>query len=124
VAGFVGEANLVGGHVSAGVAHTILGPLPLAAPADGEARVLVRPEHLRVDDARTQPGSGTVAADVDLVEFYGHDTVYVVRLADGFRLRARESSAPEFARGDLVSVRYAGAPPLAYRDGQPVAAPT
>jgi iron(III) transport system ATP-binding protein len=120
VADFVGDANLVPAEARGRAATSCLGEVELAEPAQGPVEVLVRPEDLEVFDGVVDDQ----AAEVELVEFYGHDTVYVVRLADGFRLRARESSAPEFARGDLVSVRYAGAPPLAYRDGQPVAAPT
>jgi hypothetical protein len=51
---------------------------------------------------------------VELVEFYGHDTVYVVRLPDGVAVRVRQGSAPRFARGDTVTVRYVGPPTVAY----------
>jgi hypothetical protein len=51
---------------------------------------------------------------VELVEFYGHDTVYVVGLVDGSRVRVRAGSAPEHGRGDPVTVFYAGHPALAY----------
>ena len=115
VAGFVGEANLVAGTASGDAAETVVGTVALAEPADGPVEVLLRPEDLEVFPAVVDDQ----AAEVELVEYYGHDTVYVVALADGTRLRARESAAPELERGAPVSVRYAGAPTHAYVDGRP-----
>jgi hypothetical protein len=74
--------------------------------------VLVRPEELCVD-SRDRAVTGADAT-VDLVEFYGHDTVYVLRLHSGAELRARVGSAPHFARGDRVRVTYGGRPAMAY----------
>jgi iron(III) transport system ATP-binding protein len=106
VAGFVGEANLVAGVAGGSAASTALGEIALDAVVSGEVEVLLRPEELRVE-----VGAG---AEVELVEFYGHDTVYVVRLHDGLRVRARAGSAPTFSRGDAVDVRYVGGPTVAY----------
>jgi iron(III) transport system ATP-binding protein len=114
VAGFVGDANLVPGTVSAidgsPVAHTSFGPVALrSVPADGSTgsvEVLVRPEECRI-----APGDG---GRVELVEFYGHDTVYVVGLNGGGRVRVREGAAPTAQRGDQVEVIYVGGPTLAY----------
>ena len=115
VAGFVGEANLVAGTASGTTVATLLGEVPLLEPAQGPVEVLVRPEELEVFDAVVDDQS----AEIELVEFYGHDTVYVVRLVDGTRLRARESAAPTFTRGQPVSVRFAGAATHAYVAGRP-----
>jgi iron(III) transport system ATP-binding protein len=115
VARFVGDANLLPATVraAASIADTPLGPLALrSVPADdivGTAQVLVRPEECRI-----VPG-GT--GQVELVEFYGHDTVYVVRLDDGVRLRVRMGAAPTAKRGDAVSVEFLGGPTLAYGPG-------
>jgi iron(III) transport system ATP-binding protein len=106
VAEFVGDANLVAGSAGGRVAETPLGQVPLTVRAEGSVDVLLRPEELRV-----RPGG---AAEVELIEYYGHDTVYVIRLADGPRIRARIGSAPEFARGDGVTVSYAGGPTVVY----------
>ena len=114
VATFVGDANLVAGEVhgsgSDATAHTALGPIPLrglpAATKGASAQVLVRPEECRVT-----PGG---SARVELIEYYGHDTVYVVDLPDGTRLRVREGSAPVVQRGDAVSVGFTGGPTIAY----------
>jgi iron(III) transport system ATP-binding protein len=108
VAGFVGDANLVDGETFGDRAATVVGPVPLAValPADGPARVLLRPEEL-----------GIVAGDsatVEILEFYGHDSVYVVRLDDGAAIRVRIGSLPAFRPGDRVAVSYVGAPTVAY----------
>jgi iron(III) transport system ATP-binding protein len=112
VARFVGEANLVPGHAHGATATTFLGQVPLRSAFHGPVDVLVRPEELRLDGLG--PDAPGVPAVVDLVEFYGHDTVYVLRLPDGVTLRARVGSAPRFTRGDHVSVVYAGRHTTAY----------
>ena len=101
VAGFVGEANLLDGEVGPNGAVTTIGPVPLIAPAlTGTVSVLVRPEELDV-----RVGRGGV---VELVEYYGHDTTYDVRLGDDQRVRVRRPSTPRFTRGDAVEVGYCG----------------
>ncbi|MCB1015543.1 MAG: ABC transporter ATP-binding protein [Acidimicrobiales bacterium] len=111
VARFVGDANLVDGRASAGVAETPLGRLPLAGSVDGAVSVLVRPEDLDVE-----AGDDGV---VELVEFHGHDTVYEVVVDGGPRVRARAGAAPRHARGDRVTVRYRGAPTTAWPVSRP-----
>jgi iron(III) transport system ATP-binding protein len=108
VAGFVGDANLVDGETSGERADTVVGPVPLAAalPVDGPAQVLVRPEELGIG-----PGD---SATVEVLEFYGHDSVYVVRPDRGAPLRIRIGSLPSFRPGDRVEVSYVGAPTVAY----------
>ena len=99
VASFVGEANLVPAVASGASADTSLGPVRLREPTDGPVTVLVRPEHLRVAD-----GTG---ATVTAVEYYGHDTVYLLDIA-GRPVRARCTGAPRYGRGDAVHVAFAG----------------
>lgn len=116
VASFVGDANLVPGTLRDGSAATALGRIPLEGVAGGwgtAVKVLLRPEELRLD-----PGGSAV---VELVEFYGHDTVYVVRLPAGEELRVRQGSAPRFRRGDPVTVRFAGERTVAYPADAPPA---
>ena len=108
VAEFVGGANLVPGRATGAVADTPVGPVPVRHPGSGPVTVLLRPEQLRL-----RAGTGAV---VELVEFYGHDTVYLVRAADTV-VRVRTSAAPTFQRGDAVSVEYAGAPAVSYPAG-------
>ena len=61
---------------------------------------------------------------VELTEFYGHDTVYLVRTGAGESLRIRASAAPAHRRGDAVTVRYHGAPAVSYAIDEAGAAPT
>jgi iron(III) transport system ATP-binding protein len=106
VARFVGDANLLDGHARAGRATTALGEVPLRRGLDGPVQVLLRPEEIRVD-----AGEG---ATVELIEFYGHDTVYLVRPDGAPQIRVRVGSAPRFRRGDRVRLRYGGEPAVAY----------
>ena len=108
VAGFVGEANLLDGLVDRRSAATAIGVVPLLeAPSDQRVSVLVRPEELALGT-----GDGGV---VELVEYYGHDTTYDVRLGDGQRVRVRRPSVPQFERGEAVAVHYQGAGAWTYR---------
>src|SRR3546814_1847025 len=79
---------------------TAAGVVLLDAAVDGPALVRLRPE-----DRRLTAGGD---AEVELVEYYGHDTVYVVRPLSGPPLRVRAASAPEHERGACVSVTYQG----------------
>ena len=112
VATFVGDANLVEGTASGGSAATAVGAVALEGERDGDVRVVLRPECLRL----RPPGepAGGVPATVELCEYYGHDTVYLVRPDGGEPLRARAGSVPLFARGDRVAVAYHGPPAVAY----------
>ena len=118
VAGFVGDANLVPGLAQGDVAQTAVGPVELTAHAEGPVQVLVRPETLTL-----APGEG---ARVEIVEFYGHDSVYELTLDTGLRVRARVAAAPTLARGQRVAVRYTGAPTSAWARPaeRPVATPS
>jgi len=106
IAGFVGDANLLVGHASGASATTVLGGVALREATDGEVQVLLRPEHLEV-----KAGDAGV---VDLVEFYGRDTVYTVHLDGGAALTVRAAQAPVHTRGDRVDVGYAGPPVVAF----------
>lgn len=106
VAGFVGDANLLGGEVDNSSASTAIGSLPIAGnDASGSVLVLVRPEHLSLD-----AGGDAV---VQVVEFFGHDTVYVLQIRDT-ELKARVGAAPAHDVGDRVTVRYTGPATAAY----------
>ena len=107
VAGFVGEADTLPGRAEGDVAHTMLGPLPLRAPARGPVDVLIRPEDVRVRSEIPGKSAGASAV-VDHVEFFGHDTLYYVRGADGEVLRSRTTGSPQFAAGAVVRLRHSG----------------
>jgi iron(III) transport system ATP-binding protein len=106
VAGFVGDANLLAATAAHGVASTPVGPVAVAGQADGPVTVLLRPEELRLSAGGDD--------EVELVEFYGHDTVYLVRSAAGPVVRVRAGSAPDHRRGDRVTLSYAGSPAVSY----------
>jgi iron(III) transport system ATP-binding protein len=106
VARFIGDANFVAGIASGAGAATAVGPVPLAEEAEGPVEVMIRPERLLAT-----PGEGGV---VEGIEYYGHDAVYVVRLAEGTVLRSRIIGAPVHGPGDGVSLEFVGAPTVAY----------
>jgi iron(III) transport system ATP-binding protein len=116
LADFVGDANFLPASADGASATTAIGELPLMHDAHGTVEVLVRPEHL--DLATLGPdGAGTGSDDaasggagvVELVEYVGHDTTYLVRTGD-LTLRVRRPSLPTAERGDRVSLRYVGGP--------------
>ena len=106
VAEFVGDANLVEGVGQGDVARTPVGAVPLNAPRTGPVQVMIRPERLLA-----APGG---AATVEAVEYFGHDAVYRVRLADGEVVRSRVIGAPALAAGDAVTLAFTGAPTVAF----------
>ena len=110
VAAFVGDANLVAGDGRGDHAMTPVGDVALDVSASGGSargpvEVVLRAEQLRLDplgslDAASGRG---VPATVELTEYYGHDTVYLVRLDGGEPVRARAAATPRFERGDRVA---------------------
>jgi iron(III) transport system ATP-binding protein len=106
IASFVGDVNLLAGTGRGAVADTIVGPIPLAAPANGPVQVLVRPEDLRL----TTAGSSTVI----LTEYYGHDTMVSVAVDETTELQVRASAHAAWERGDQVGVAYEGDPANAF----------
>jgi ABC-type Fe3+/spermidine/putrescine transport system ATPase subunit len=83
-----------------------LGRIALRSVASGEVDVLVRPEELSLETGGHGAGDG-IEATVELVEFVGHDTTYLVR-SDELSLQVRRPSMPVAARGDRVTIRFVG----------------
>ena len=101
VAQFLGEANLIEGEISDGIATTMLGRLRVGSwsgPSSGLARVMVRPEQIHLGEV----GEG-IDGVVASYEYYGHDAVVRIRLE---RLGVPEPGVPELV------VRITGGPPL------------
>jgi iron(III) transport system ATP-binding protein len=96
VAGFVGDANFLPGTVSGSTVATAFGQVRLREPRQGEVEVLVRPEHLLIEE-----GDDAV---VTFVEYYGHDVLVSCALADGSEVHAR-SVLGDVAEGDRVGLR-------------------
>jgi len=119
VAAFVGDADFLPGAASGPVAQTVLGPIELEEPTHGPVDVLVRPVHLELDEPGASGASGGAAATVELVEYVGRDTTYLLR-CEGRTLRVRRPSFPVFGRGDDVVVRHRGGSARAF----PVVGPT
>ena len=110
VAEFVGHANFVPGTATGTAATTSLGPVELLDPCEGPVEVLVRPEHLRLAlDGAGGPGHGTV----ELVEFVGHSTSYLVRLGE-VTVRVRDAALPRFERDDAVDLALDPVPTVAF----------
>ena len=121
VATFVGDANLVAGDGRGDHAVTAVGDVALdvsrtGGSALGPVEVVLRAEQLRLDPlgAANADGGRGVPATVQLVEYYGHDTVYLVRPEGSATVRVRAGSVPRFGRGDRVAIRYVGPPAVAF----------
>jgi iron(III) transport system ATP-binding protein len=112
VARFVGDANIVAGDVHGEEAVTAVGRVVLRGAHTGRVEVLLRPEDLVL--LEPQEGGAGAEVSVELVEYYGHDTVYVVSLGDGTQLRIREVAVPRFDRGDRAGVVTTGKPAVAF----------
>ena len=96
VAQFLGEGAFVEGSVRAGFVDTPLGRFPTTNGDAERVEVLVRPEHVRIT-----ADSGGPALVVDH-EYYGHDQLVTLHVADGRRLLARSGPHPIFRTGDRV----------------------
>jgi iron(III) transport system ATP-binding protein len=114
VATFVGDANLLDGDASGQQAATVIGSVPLAASTTGAVQVLVRPEALAISPGEPGVAGGSAMATVELTEYYGHDSLFVVRTDAGDVVRVRSGAATAVQRGDRVSLRYAGPPTVAF----------
>ncbi len=101
VAGFVGEANTIRGLALGEHADTTLGSINLCRQAHGPVDVLIRPEEVTLVDG--------AQAVVKRVDFFGHDTLYVVASEYEGELRCRTGGVPTFKVGDRVNVEHSGA---------------
>jgi iron(III) transport system ATP-binding protein len=107
VATFVGEAVVLEADLREGTARCALGTVPVDGPrADGPARVLLRPEQLRLSAPGSVPGE--LLALVGAVDFYGHDARVGLTLPDGTAVTARLDGADLPATGAHVAVTVRG----------------
>jgi iron(III) transport system ATP-binding protein len=109
VATFVGEAVVLDAELRGGRAHCVLGALPYeqasaGALPDGRARVLLRPEQLRL----SAPVAAAPVARVRSVDFYGHDSRVWLDLPDGGTVSARLDGADLPDAGDDVAISVRG----------------
>jgi|TARA_B110000438_G_scaffold219818_1_gene212814 iron(III) transport system ATP-binding protein len=120
IASFVGEVNLLPADCQSDGAHTPFGIIPLRSnefdSLPKAVEVVIRPEDLKIThsddpDARnSKPGHG----EVELVEYYGHDAIVLVRLDDGTGVRVRTGPIPPASRGTRVGLIYDGLPTTAF----------
>ncbi len=110
ISDFVGETNHITGVMVDGGADTCLGKVAVSASdrIGQRVQVLIRPEHLAV----TADPEG--AASIESIEYYGHDHVLRVRLADGSLVAVRGAMAPSVTPGDRVVVRHTGPRSVAF----------
>ena len=106
IASFVGDMNLLKGDASGSVASTALGDVSLVEDAHGSVELLLRPEDLTIERGGD--------AEVTLIEFYGHDQMLSVRLANGVDVLVRTTARDEWRRGDQVRVGWTGADAVAF----------
>jgi putative spermidine/putrescine transport system ATP-binding protein len=111
VAGFVGSANMLKGNLKTGASgfevHLDGGavlPLRDARPhaQEGPVTVVIRPEHLRIDNAGAAAG---IPATLQMVLPHGPLTIFELALSDGERLKAIASGselAPRVPAGTPV----------------------
>jgi iron(III) transport system ATP-binding protein len=102
VASFVGDADVLPGESDGQRVTTIVGSLPVAAPArDGRVEVVIRPESVRLRLDGSGPGR------VRDITYFGHDQLIEVELSAG-RVRSRTGPGVTFHLGDRVSVQVVG----------------
>jgi iron(III) transport system ATP-binding protein len=106
VARFIGDANFFVGTADGDKADTEIGPIPLQRSITGSVEVMVRPEYVTV-----VPGD---EATIEKIEFFGHDSIYLIQPDDRPALKARVLSTPEFRPGQRVALSFEGGPAPAY----------
>ncbi len=105
----LGEACFLPGRLAGGTVTCALGDLPApGAAGSGDCELMLRPEQLHLG----APDAGGVLAEVTRVEFFGHDALAELRLADGpgTVVRARTTGGTPPVVGQRVSVSVEGAP--------------
>jgi iron(III) transport system ATP-binding protein len=107
VAEFIGDANILRATVDAGRVQTPLGTFEVACDAS-RAAIVIRPEDLHL---ASDASPGHIPATVVHREYYGHDQVLRVQLADGSIARVRLGSRSRLQPGDRIALSL-DAPPL------------
>ena len=97
IADFMGEADVLPATAHRGYAETSLGRFK--TDLRGPVNVLVRPENVQISIAED---ANAIVADS---EFFGHDQLITLALADGSRIRSRIGPRPQYESGQTCSVR-------------------
>jgi iron(III) transport system ATP-binding protein len=107
-----GEVNLLAAQVSGDRVLCVLGSIPVSrrepGATNGSSRLLLRPEQLLL---RMSEGEAMTRAVVDEVQYYGHDALARLRVADDDAplLLARIPGELELEPGQAVWIEVAGA---------------
>ena len=96
---FVGTISVLAGDARAGTSQCSLGSVAVVPQLQGPVEVVLRPEQLSLEPEGT--------ATVELVEYYGHDTMIFVSLGDE-QLQVRCGPTAPYVRGDRVRVTFTG----------------
>lgn len=96
VAGFLGDADFLEGRADGVKVETSVGVFETELV--GAVRVMIRPEDVALVPDEHGPGV------VRQRQFFGHDQLVTVALADGTVLRARLGPSPDLEPGDPVAV--------------------
>ncbi len=102
VAEFLGDTNFLQGELRDGILECDLGRLPVKNETQGVVDVMVRPENLTL----STDGGNTV--EVTHCEYYGHDQMVTVRLANGRSLKVRCQASPALAPGTRMGLTVSG----------------
>lgn len=98
VAGLIGEANWVEGEVRNGVAHTLIGKVPVTQPANGQVQLMVRPEDIQLQLDKN--GVGLITN----VHFVGASQVAYVAVTPTLVFKARVPAGSPLKAGDRVNI--------------------
>ncbi|MBD36026.1 MAG: hypothetical protein CL512_04595 [Actinobacteria bacterium] len=98
IASFVGAVNLISCNVSGNEVETSLGVLRLDGSYEGNFEVVLRPENLVLTD-----GSD---AEIEAIEYYGHDSLITVKLDDETRLKVRTTPSVSHTKGARFGIEH------------------
>ncbi|REK12800.1 MAG: ABC transporter ATP-binding protein [Actinobacteria bacterium] len=97
VATFLGDADVLETEANAGFAETVLGRF--TTELSGPVAVMTRPEDIQLSVGETPNAS------VAGIEYFGHDQLITLAMADGVRVRSRIGSRPNYRVGQQIRAR-------------------
>ena len=103
---FVGTVSLLKGDAASGFASCSLGSVAIDPKLNGSVDVMIRPEQLSI--------AAGGDAEVQAVEYYGHDSMVFVALGND-QMRVRCGPSIIFNRGDNVQVQFTSDQALAFK---------
>lgn len=98
VASFFGDASYIEGNSSDGIVATAFGEFKLDC-VDGHANLMVRPEDVKISQAKVGAASGTIAS-----RRYAGDRIHYTVRSGGIELKCTAEKTEVFELGEEVSV--------------------